>query len=241
MSPVIDEPIDRDPIDRNPVPVPVCITAGPPFLAPWRVINSPEPAGFWKAVGVRPWGGDWVMQLGADPHPSNAPYTAGQLIAGFQWCGYLPTGLHTFLVRFANGPITANASGGQISASLFLHVNGSGTSQVAQRNCVQYLQVSRFLYAGTHTLSFGGLIKSAYQCAASPYGEIIVGRSEFTHFPASPYAAAGVQAAAAPEGLPEGMSEDLGESLFDEKELETVEISPRKEAQIRLDSLTVSI
>ena len=241
MSPAIDD--RTDPIGPNPVPVPAsaCIASGPPFLAPWRVINSPEPAGFWKAVRVNPWGGDWVMQLGADPHPSNAPYTTGQLIAGFQWCGYLPTGLHTFLVRFANGPITANASGGTISASLFLHVDGCGTSQVAQRNCVQYLQVVRFLYAGTHTLSFGGLIKSAYQCAASPYGEIIVGRSEFTHFPSGAYAAAGVQAAAAPEGLSESLSEDLGESLFDEEKLETVEISPRKEAQIRLDSLTVSV
>ena len=213
------------------------IASAPPFLAPWRVINSPEPAGFWKAVGVRPWVGDWVMQLGADPHPSNAPYTAGELIAGFQWSGYLPTGLHTFIVRFANGPITANASGGQISANLFLHVDGRGTSQVAQRNGVQYLLVSRFLFAGTHTLSFGGIIKSAFQGLASPYGEIIVARSEFTHF-SGPYEFASIQAAAAPLGL---SKVDLGESLFDEEKLKTVEISPRKEAQARLDSLQINV
>lgn len=206
------------------------IASAPPFLAPWRVINSPEPAGFWKAVGVRPLVGDWVMQLGADPHPSNAPFTAGELIAGFQWYGYLPTGLHTFIVRFANGPITVNAAGGQVSANLFLHVDGRGPSQVAQRNGVQYLVVARFLFAGNHTVSFGGIIKSAYQGTANPYCEIIVGRAEFTHF-SGPYELANIQAAATPAGL---SKEDLGESLFDEKKLETVEIDARKEAQARL-------
>ena len=213
------------------------IASAPPFLAPWRVINSPEPAGFWKAVGVRPLGGDWVMQLGTDPHPPNAPFTAGELIAGFQWFGYLPTGLHTFIVRFANGPITANPSGGQISASLFLTVDGVGPSQIAQRNGVQYLVVSRFLFAGTHTLRFGGLIKSAYQGLASPYGEIIVTRAELTYF-SGPYELASIKAATALQGL---SKEDLGESLFDEKKLKTVEISPREEAQARLDSMTVNV
>ncbi|MEA2563448.1 MAG: hypothetical protein QOH06_4952 [Acidobacteriota bacterium] len=207
------------------------IASAPPFLAPWRVINSPEPAGFWKAVGVRPLVGDWVMQLGANPHPSNAPYTAGELIAGFQWSGYLPTGLHTFIVRFANGPITANANGGQISANLFLQVDGRGPSPVAaQRNGVQYLVVSRFLFAGNHTVSFGGILKSAYQGLANPYGEMICARSEFTHF-SGPYEFASIQAAATPAGLSKA---DLGGSLFDEKKLETVEIDARKEAQARL-------
>jgi hypothetical protein len=213
-----------------------CIVSAPPFLAPWRVINSPEPAGFWKAVKVDPWPGAWVMQLGVDPHPANAPYTAGELIAGFQWCGYLATGYHTFLVRFANGPVTANASGGQISAKLYMKIDGSCTSQVAQSRCIQYLQVSRYVIGGTHTISLGGIIQSAFQCSASPYGEIIMARAEFTHFPGLALGS-GVQAESAAESVAE---ESAGESLFDEKALQTAEISPRETAQARLDSLLIN-
>lgn len=210
-----------------------CIVSAPPFLAPWRVINSPEPPGFWKAVKVDPWPGAWVMQLGADPHPANAPYTAGQLIAGFQWCGDLSPGYHTFLVRFANGPVTANATGGQISAKLFLHLDGYGTSQVAQSRCVQYLQVQRYVAGGTHTISLGGIIQSAYQCAANPYGEIIMARAEFTHFPG-----VALSPGTRTESAAESVAQDPdGETLFDEKELQTMEIATRETAQARLDSL----
>ena len=210
-----------------------CIVSAPPFLAPWCVINSPEPKGFWKAVKVDPWPGAWVMQLGVNPHPATAPYTAGELIAGFRWSGSLPTGYHTFLVRFANGPITANASGGQVSAKLFLNVDGVGTSQVAQSRCVQYLQISRFLVGGIHTISLGGIIQSAFKGSASPYAEILMARAEFTHFPAGIGLSAGAQAEAAPESV---AGEPEGERLFDEKKLQTVEIVARETAQARLDS-----
>ncbi len=226
------------PATETAVAASTCIVSAPPFLAPWCVINSPEPPAFWKAVGVQPWPGSWVMQLGVDPHPATAPYTAGQIIAGFQWSGYLPTGYHTFLVRFANGPITANASGGQISAKLFLNVDGVGTSQVAQSRCVQYLQVARYLLGGTHTISLGGIIQSAFKGSASPYGEILMARAEFTHFPAGFGLSAGAQAEAAPESL---AAEPEGERLFDEKTLQTVEIAARETAQARLDSLLINL
>lgn len=152
---------------------------------------------------------------------------------GFQWRGYLSAGFHTFLVRFQTGPVSLRTNGGEISATLFLSVDGRAIPQAAQSNGVQYLQVSRFFhYGGNHTVSLGGILLAAYSGAASPYGEIINFRSELTHFP-PPYPA-GAQAAAAPEGLE-------GEVLFDEKKLKTVEISPRKEAQARLDSLSLPV
>jgi hypothetical protein len=213
------------------------ITPAPPFLTPWRVIDSAEPPGFWKAVGVDPWRGTWVMQLGTDPHPATAPLTAGELVVGFRFTGFLRAGYHTFLVRFANGPVSVSPNGGQISASLFLNVDGRGTSQIAQRNSVQYLQVARYLtVGGTHTISFGGLIRSAFQGAASPYAEIISG-AEFRHFPGVASLGADVQAESAAESLAEVST---GESLFTEDKLQTVEISPRETAQARLDSLLIN-
>lgn len=211
------------------------IPPAPAFLPPWRVIDGLEPQGFWKAVRVDPWRGTWVMQLGTDPHPANTPLTYGELIVGFQWTGYLPAGNHSFVARFANGPITANANGGTISASLFLTVDGRGPSQIAQRNSVQYLQVSRFLsYSGVHSVSLGGRILSSFQGAASPYGEIISG-AEFNHFPGlSLGAEPGVQAMAAPAELSEDQS---GERLFDENKIQLVEISPREAARQHLAGL----
>jgi len=213
------------------------IPATPPFWG-WSKIEYPEPAGYWKAVRIDLATGGWVMQLGADPHPATAPYTPGQIVVGFQWRGYLSAGFHTFLVRFQTGPVSIRPNGGQISAALFLDVDGRGIPQAAQSNSVQYLQVNRFLnYGGIHSVSLGGILTAAYTGAASPYGEIINFRSELNHFPPPYPAAAGAQAAAAPEGL-DGLD---GEVLFDAKKLKTVEISPRKEAQARLDSLTVNV
>ena len=57
------------------------------------------------------------MQLGTDPHPATAPLTAGQLIVGFRFTGFLRAGYHTFQGA-------ASPYGEIISGAEFRHLPG---------------------------------------------------------------------------------------------------------------------
>jgi hypothetical protein len=214
------------------------IPAAPPFCPPWQKFRSPatNPPGFWTAVGHDIWTGGLVMQLGTPAHPSTAPLTFGSLSAGYFWQGYLCAGWHSLTVRFQLGPVSLGAHGGSVSGKVFASLGGPSELPLRERvnfyrsaaaasgACI-YLTINAYLEnPGTYKMYLGGQIDSQYACAASPYGEIIVSRTEVTH------CGPAFQALGAAQGVaPEGLLEAQPAEAFDEKAVQLIDINPEKE------------
>lgn len=214
------------------------VPAAPPFCPPWQKFRSPatNPPGFWTAVGHDIWTGGLVMQLGTAAHPSTAPLTFGSLSAGYFWQGYLCAGWHSLTVRFQLGPVSLGPHGGSVSGKVFASLGGPSELPLRERvnfyrsaaaasgACI-YLTINAYLEnPGTYKMYLGGQIDSQYACAASPYGEIIVARTEVNH------CGPAFQAAGAAQGV--APVEALELQPFREKDVKLFDINPEKEPRV---------
>ena len=212
------------------------IPAAPPFCPPWQKFRSPatNPPGFWTAVGHDIWTGGLVIQLGTAAHPSTAPLTRGSLQAGWYWQGYLNAGWNSLTVRFQLGPVTLRPNGGSVAGKVYANLGGPAEVLPRERQhfhrmaaavsgACTYLTINAYLEnSGTYKLYLGAQIDSEYACAASPYGEIIVARTEVTHCGPAFQALGAAQGVAPMEGL------EL-QPVFEDADVKLIDINPEKE------------
>lgn len=153
----------------------------PPFDGWLRAATPPDP-GFWTAVRHNAANGGSVAQLGAKPHPANAPRTQGDLLVGWERHRDLPAGPASLTAYFDLGPITRAPRGGTVQTFVYFLVNGpSGLLgdlvEVFRGQPDAAIVASSFghsIHAGTYRFRFGSYIFETYAGGANPYGEVIV-------------------------------------------------------------------
>ena len=235
--------LDISPIGTNSAPAAIAaasvIPGTPPFCPPWQKFRSPttNPPGFWTAVGHDIWTGGIVMQLGAVQHGPATPLTRGSLQAGYHWQGYLCAGWHSLTVRFQFGPVSLGQSGGTVTGKVYANLGGALELPIRERQHFHksaaaiskgyvYVTINACLEnAGTYKLFLGGQLDSEYSCAASPYGEIIVARTEVTH------CGPAFQALGAAQGVAPVEILQL-QPAFDDADVQLIDIDPANEPRL---------
>ncbi|RMH20835.1 MAG: hypothetical protein D6696_07230 [Acidobacteria bacterium] len=146
---------------------------GPPFFSPWQVYGGPKPRGFFCNHRLDSYRGTMWAEMGAEPHPPNAPLTIGWCWFGWKRNLYLPyAGTFTVFVRPDRIAVNHNGGNWVPKCSISLRqgsnlVDEDVQNLIAGRTCVARVRAPR---GGLYELSVGGSIRAVYRGSASPYG-----------------------------------------------------------------------
>jgi len=146
---------------------------GPPFYSPWQTFQGPKPHGFFCKTQLDSYRGTMRAEMGAEPHPADAPLTIGWCWWGWKRSVYAPFPGFLFASVHADDVVVNHNGGNWVpKASISLR---QGSRLIAEdiQNLYrgQTTLVRLFVPApGNYELQVGGSVRAVYRGSASPYG-----------------------------------------------------------------------
>lgn len=140
----------------------------------WTAFKGPEPPGYFRSVMLDSYRGSQWVEMGAKPHPPNAPLTIGWCWWGwrrqiFAYPGYLSVSVHAQNVM-------VNHNGGNWVPWCTIGIQKQNEPIISSEQKLFHQTTStarvRVPSYGVYELTVGGFVRAVYKGSAMPYGKL---------------------------------------------------------------------